>query len=215
MYVSSTSTAAGEPLPARAHQHRPQPVQHRPRGLVRADLQRPLHALRRDAVLLGGEQPERHEPHRQRRARPIEDRSRGHRRTRSTRRAPEPPIAQPPATELSAARAHEALRPPQPLQVVQAVSVGHEPRLQLAQRPRIVGPGHRSGDHTAERTSQPVRLSGYPKCRYAWLGPTASFPPRSCSSLGWQVRHSCLRTVRGSRRCGRQARIAVRGRGRR
>ena len=47
----------GQPLPARADQHRPQPVQHRPRRLVRADLQRPLQAQRRDPVLLGGEQP--------------------------------------------------------------------------------------------------------------------------------------------------------------
>ena len=32
----------GQPVPARAHQHRPQSMQHRPRGLVGADLQRPL-----------------------------------------------------------------------------------------------------------------------------------------------------------------------------
>src|SRR6266568_1229585 len=31
----------GEPVPPRAHQHRAQPVQHRPGGLLRADLKRP------------------------------------------------------------------------------------------------------------------------------------------------------------------------------
>ena len=55
-------------LASRAHEHRAQPVQHRPRGLVGADLQRPLQAQRRDPVLLGREQPARREPNRQRRA---------------------------------------------------------------------------------------------------------------------------------------------------
>jgi DNA methylase len=41
----------GQPVSARAHQHRAQPVQHRPRGLVGAHLQRPPQAQRRDAVL--------------------------------------------------------------------------------------------------------------------------------------------------------------------
>jgi hypothetical protein len=38
---------------------------------------------------------------------------------------------QPPAAVVAAARAHEALWPPQPLEVVQAVGVGREPRHQL------------------------------------------------------------------------------------
>ena len=49
----------GQPVPARADQHRPQPVQHRPRRRVRADLQRALQALRGDPSFWRGEQPAR------------------------------------------------------------------------------------------------------------------------------------------------------------
>ena len=37
---------AGQPIPPRAHQDRAQPMQHRPCGRIRADLQRPLQAQR-------------------------------------------------------------------------------------------------------------------------------------------------------------------------
>jgi len=57
------------------HQHRPQPVQHRPRRLVGADLQRALRAQRGDAVLLRGEHPAGGEPHRQRRPPAVEQRA--------------------------------------------------------------------------------------------------------------------------------------------
>src|SRR5712691_3019880 len=131
----------GQPVPARPDQHRPQPVQHRPRGRVRADLQRPLQALRRDAVLLCCEQPARGEPHRQRRPCPVEDSARRHRTARMTRGALQPAIPQPPAPGLTAVRAGNPARPAQPLQVVQAVRVGTEPGLELARGPRVVNPG--------------------------------------------------------------------------
>ena len=152
MNVSSTSTGSGKPFPSRAHQHRTEPVQHRPRGLVRADLERALQALGRDAVLLCREQPAGGEPHRERRARPVQDRACRHRRTRPARRAPEPPIAQPPATEPTAVRARKPARPTQPLQVIQAVSVDREPRPKLAQRPRVVRAANGNSDHPTEPT---------------------------------------------------------------
>jgi hypothetical protein len=128
----------GQPVPARPHQHRPQPVQHRPRGRVGADLQRPLQALRGDAVLLGGEQPARGEPHRQRRPGPVEDRARRHRRAPVAASALMPAIAQPPPPGMTARRTGEPARPAQPLQVVQAVRVSTEPCLELARRPGVV-----------------------------------------------------------------------------
>ena len=48
---------APQPLAAGAHQHRAQPMQHRPGRLVGADLERPPQRQRRDSVLLAGEQP--------------------------------------------------------------------------------------------------------------------------------------------------------------
>lgn len=128
----------GQPLPARTYRHRAQPVQHRPRGLIGADLQRPLHAQRRDPTLVAGEQPAGGEPHRQRCPRSIEDRARGHRGPVAAAGALEPAVTQPPATPVLAVGADEPGRPAQPLQVVQAVRVGPEPGLQLAHGPRTV-----------------------------------------------------------------------------
>jgi hypothetical protein len=47
----------------------------------------------------------------------------------------------------SARAAHEAIRPAQPLQIVQAVVVSPEPRLELAERPRIVDTGTKRPHH--------------------------------------------------------------------
>ena len=52
-------------------------------------------------------------------------------------------IAQPPAPGMTAGRAGEPAWPAQPLQVVQAVLIGAEPRLELARRPRVVNPSPR------------------------------------------------------------------------
>src|ERR1039457_6903446 len=147
---------AGQQVPARPPQHRPQPVQHRPRRLVRADLQRPLQALRRDAVLLRREDPACGEPHRQRRPRPVEGRARCPRRAPAAAAALESAITQPPPAR-AACRAGETALPAQPLQVIQAVRVRPEPRLELARRPRVV--------HAATRLIHALRLlrlNGYP-----------------------------------------------------
>src|SRR5665213_1889850 len=116
-------------------------------GISALSLQRSLETERRDPVLLGGEEPAGGEPHRQRRARAVEDRPRGGRCARAAGSAHQPAIGQPPATGVSAARAHEPLWPPQPLQVVPAVSVGREPGRELAHRPRVVDAGQRARDH--------------------------------------------------------------------
>src|SRR5665647_1392140 len=127
----------GQPLPARAHQHRAQPMQHRPRGLVGPDLQPALQTQCRDAPFVAGKQPARREPHRQRRARPVEDRARCSRRAGLAFGALEPAVTEPPAPGVAATRTHEASRPAQPLQVVQAVHIGRKPRLELAHRSRV------------------------------------------------------------------------------
>jgi len=131
---------AGQPVPARAHQHRPQPMQHRPRGRVRADLQRAFQAQRGHPVLAGREQPARLEPHRQWRAPTVEQRPCRHRRAPAARRALVPAVRDQPASRMATPWTHEALRPAQPVQVVQAVRIGDEPRPELTSRPRVVHP---------------------------------------------------------------------------
>ena len=147
----------GQPVPARAHQHRPQAAQHRPRRLVRADLQRPLQAECRDPVLGRGEQPACGEPHRQRRPRPVEDRARRHRGAPVTTGALIPAIAELPASGITAGRAGETTGPAQPLQVVETVGVGAEPCLELAHGPGVMPAATKPGHH-----AMLLRLNGDP-----------------------------------------------------
>jgi hypothetical protein len=127
-----------EPFTPRAHQHRSQPMQHRPRRLVGTDLQCSLQAQRGDAILAAGEEPAGSEPDRQRRAGPVEDRTRCHRRAAAAPGALEPSVGQPPAPILAASWANEAGGPSQPFQVVQTIGISPEPGLELAHRPRVV-----------------------------------------------------------------------------
>src|SRR5674536_271213 len=160
MKVSSTSTLpVRRSRPGRAYQDRPQAVQHGPSGGVGADLQRPLQAQRRDAVLLRSEHPASGEPHRQRRSPPVEQGARGHRGTRPAAGALVPAITDRPPTGVVAARAHEAVRPAQPLQVV---GVGREPGLELPGRPRVVVAGPRLPHVHAAII---VRSAEYPRSR--------------------------------------------------
>ena len=129
---------AAQEFPIRTNQDRSQPVQHRPSRLVRADLQGALQTQGRDSVFAGGEVPAGSEPDRERRAGSVEDGSRRHRRAAATVRAHEPPVSQPPSTSVAAFRADEPGGPSQPLEVVQAVHVGLEPRLKLTQRTGVV-----------------------------------------------------------------------------
>ena len=89
-------------------------------------------------VFAGRKQPTGGEPDRERRASPVKDSARRHRRPAAAPGAPVASIAQPPASVVAALRADEASGPPQPLQVVQAVRIGAEPGLELAHGPRIV-----------------------------------------------------------------------------
>lgn len=150
---------ARQSVSARTDQNLPQSMQHRPRRHVRADLQRPLQALGRHPVLARREQPARFEPHRQRGTTPIEQRSCRHRDPFPTRRALVAPVADAPSTRVPAGRAHEAIGPPQPFQIIQTVGIGAEPRTELTRRPRIV-----HGRSGPERLHHPrlVRSNEYP-----------------------------------------------------
>ena len=124
----------------------------------RADLQGPLQAQRRDAVLARGEQPAGGEPYRERCARAVKDGARRHRGTAAAARAHEAAIGEPPAPSVTAARADEAGRPAQPLQVVEAVRIASEPSLELAHGLRIVPAGTRMLHCLSLH-----RLNGYPR----------------------------------------------------
>jgi len=65
--------------------------------------------------------------------------ARRHRGTAAAPRTHDATVAQPPAADSAARRAGETVGPPQPLQVVQAVRVGLEPDLELANGSRVVG----------------------------------------------------------------------------
>ena len=125
-------------IPTGTYQHRPQAVQHGPGSLVGADLQYSLQAQRRDPVFTGGEQPAGGVPYRQGCPRPIEDRTGRHRTACRTRRTHEAAIAQAPTAFVAATRTDEAVGPPQPFEVVQAVRIGSKPGLKLANRARVV-----------------------------------------------------------------------------
>src|ERR1035437_2950839 len=126
------------PAAAREPETRGNPGRHCRGGWGGADPQQSHEAERRDAVFPAGEHPAGGEPHRQRRARPVEDRAGGHQGAATAARAHDTTITQPPAPIVAAARTDEAIRPAQPLQVVQAIRIGPEPGLQLADRCRVV-----------------------------------------------------------------------------
>lgn len=151
---------ARQALAAGPHEHRANPVQHRPRGLVGADLELALERQRRDTVLLGGKQPDGGEPDRERGTGAVEDRPRRNRRALTAGCALQPPVRHPPPAGVPAVRADEPIRPPQPLEVVQAVGVGAKPRLELAERARVVPSSLGTGDGGILG-----RLDGYPTAR--------------------------------------------------
>ena len=118
-------------LSPRLHEDRAQTMEHCPGRLHRADLEHSLKAQRRDAVLRSRELPARVEPHRERGARPVEDGAGRHRRPSTAGGALHPTVAQSPAASATAHGAHEPRRPPHPRQIVEAVSVGREPCVEL------------------------------------------------------------------------------------
>jgi len=87
---------AAQPVTTGAHQHGSQSMQHRPGRLVRADLQGPLQAQCRYAVLRRGEHPAGRKPNRKRCPSAIENRPRRPRHAAAACPAHEPAVAQPP-----------------------------------------------------------------------------------------------------------------------
>ena len=147
-------------LPSRTHQNRSESVQHGPCCRIGADLQSPFHAEGRDTILACGKQPGGGKPHRERRARPVEDCSGCDGGPTLAPGAHESTVAQPPAPMMPAGRAHEPGRPPQPLQVVQAVRISSEPSLKFTHRPWVVRACPRM---THRATLHELRLNEYPQ----------------------------------------------------
>ena len=148
---------AREPVTPGAHEHRPQTLQHRPGGLVRADLEGALKAECRYTALCRGGLAAGREPHPKHRPGPVEDRPRGHRGPATVCSTLDPSIAQPPALVMAALVAHEATAPPEPCQVVDARRVRAAPRPQLTGRPRVV-----SATSSRSRLASSFRLDGAP-----------------------------------------------------
>ena len=121
-----------EPLATRADHRRAIAVQHRPRGLVGTQPERTLNPERRHPVLLARHLPRRREPQPQRSPGAMKDRPRGHRRLTPADPALPAPTPQPPPVPAHAPRTPDALRPAQPLEVIQARRVVREPRQQPA-----------------------------------------------------------------------------------
>ena len=128
--------------------------------VVGAELQRPLQAQGGDPVLPGREQPARGEPDRQRSARAFKDGSRGDRGPAAAARAHDAPIAEGPTLAVAATRTGEPRRPPKPVEIVVAIRIGPEPRLELTHRPRIVLASART-----LHSPSLLRLNGYPQKR--------------------------------------------------
>src|SRR5271170_417549 len=75
---------------------------------------------------------------------PIEDGACHHGGALSASRALISAVAKPPSTGASTARADKAARPSQPFQVVQAIGIGREPRLEVSKGFGVVGAGTRT-----------------------------------------------------------------------
>jgi hypothetical protein len=121
---------AGQPIPARPHPRHAQPVHDGPYCLIGTEAEEAMERERCNTVLRGGHGPGHRKPHGQWRARPVEDRPRGDRHAAMAGFAPMPAVLQT-RTTAATARAHEALRPSPPSQVVQARAVVREPPAPL------------------------------------------------------------------------------------
>src|SRR6266511_195405 len=142
---------------------------------VRADLERAVQALGGDAVLLRGEHPAGREPHGERRSPAIEEVPCRHRGPATAGGTLVAAIGDRPSASVTAPRADEALGPPQPVQVVQAVGVGREPGLELPDGPRVV-PARPGLERTIHALSL-VRSDEYPPPNLR--ARALSAPPRS------------------------------------
>jgi hypothetical protein len=102
----------------------------------------------------------RPEPHGQRRPAAVEHGPRRDRRPATTGRTPVSTVGEGPPADVPAPRTHESVRPAQPVQVVQAVGIGTEPRPELPGRPRIV---HASARMQRVHNAMLVRSDEYPR----------------------------------------------------
>lgn len=149
-------------------------MQQGPSGLVRADLQRPLQAQRRDPVLACGEVPAGGEPDREGRPGPIEDCARRDRGPAPAFGTHVPPVSQTPSPRMATSWTEEAGGPPQPFQVIQAVGIRLEPSLELTQGPGVVRTSAR-GFHRASLRGTPVK----------WIAQILVYPPQRLYWLAW------------------------------
>src|SRR5271167_4256663 len=133
-----------EALPIRANQDRAETMKHGPHRLVGSELQGPLQAQRRDAVFPSRKMPAGREPDCEGGAGPIEDGACHHGGALSASRALISAVAKPPSSRESTGRADKAARPSQPFQVVQAIGIGLEPRLEVSKGFGVVGAGTRT-----------------------------------------------------------------------
>jgi hypothetical protein len=175
-HVSSTST--GPPSCSRpgAHACGGVAVQHRPRRLVGAQPQHALKPQRRDAVLLADHLPRDGEPHRQPRAGVLEDRARGARHPPATPSAALHAIRHLPAGLTAAVWAHEAVRPAQPVQLVQTRRIVEEPRAQFPVGPWV------------------VQARPWHGAKVRWIPPPPDLRAYLCTESGWADDHRDLKT---------------------
>ena len=195
---------AGEPVAPGTDEHRAEPVQHRPGRLVGAELKGPLQALRRDPILRRRELPAHREPHREWRPAPVEQRVCRHGRVPVAAGALAAPPGHDPATRVLAPRADEALRPAQPREVVEAVGIGSEPRLELSGRAWVVHSTLGAVDHPSrlvDSDGYPVPAFGVmPVREHPWAS-VGSTPPTRPPSLCWRGAERLDRAAPTLRRC--------------
>jgi hypothetical protein len=94
-------------------------------------------------LLLAGHVPHRQEPCPKRLASPLKDRSGRWRRLTLARRAPGLASGGSPRRLSAADRASKPIRPPNPVQVLNAGRLRREPRLEFRQRPWVIYAAHR------------------------------------------------------------------------
>jgi hypothetical protein len=138
---------SAEQLTSRRNHRTPQPVQHRPRGLVAAEPEHPLQTQGACTLLLRRHEPSCLEPDGEGRTGPVEDRPgrRAHPSTAASTRSTA--VGQHPRRRFPAARAHEPVGPAEPVQVVQAGRVCREPRTQVRKLCGVMHPGRWTFEH--------------------------------------------------------------------
>jgi hypothetical protein len=130
-------------LPRRIHHGPAEFVEDQPGRFVPADPQLALEQQGRHPALIGRHQIGGPEPQRQRRSRPVENRSRGQRRlVAAVRTLPPAPIAQGEGPRVAAPWTAKTIRPPADFQVLPAGLIGRELPLERTETGRERRPRH-------------------------------------------------------------------------